>query len=306
MKKPQGQEGGERRRPVKIAAGSTRRVRGGTRAVTRGRAAGGRRLPWRRLARTFWRLLLCLVVGAALGVGAKAGWTWLTSSPRFAVSKLVIHAGPRVTEPEVRMLAAIAEGDNIFSFRLADCVRALELHPWVKRASVMRELPDRVTIEIVERKPRALAALGSLYYVDGEGEVFKKVLPGESADFPVFTGLTLREVVERQAGVEARLLSGLALVALAERSSFFPATELSEIRLDRTYGALAIRTGDGMRVRFGFGNFPDKWMRLERTLVEMGADIAKVAELDLNYESKVTVRLRAGYRVASAAAEDPG
>ena len=294
-------QSGERQKTVRI---SRAKKRGDTRAIARSRDVS-RAIPWRRIARGLGVVLFCLLIGASLGVAAKAGWTWLSSSPRFAVRQMVIRTGPKVTEREVRMLAGVKEGDNIFRFRLADCVASLEIHPWVKRASVMRELPDRVVIDIVERKAAAVIALGSLYYVDTDGEVFKKVLPGENLDLPVLSGLTLRQVVERSPEADALIREGLDLSGLASRSAILPAEEVSEIRLDHTWGAIIIRAGDGMRIRFGSGNFPDKWMRMEQTLAELGADVAKVAELDLNYESKVTVRLRDGYRLASASAEPP-
>jgi len=294
-------QSGERQKTVRI---SRAKKRGDTRALARGRDVS-RAIPWRRIARGLGVVVFCLLIGAALGVGAKAGWAWLTSSPRFAVNQVVVRTGPKVSEREVRMLAGVSEGDNIFRFRLADSVASIQIHPWVKRASVMRELPDRVVIDVVERKAAAVIALGSLYYVDTDGEVFKKVSPGESFDFPVLTGLTLKQVVEHSAGTEAMIREGLSLAELAGKSAILPADEISEIRLDPTWGAIIIRAGDGMRIRFGSGNFPDKWMRLERTLAELGPDAAKVEELDLNYESKVTVRLREGYRLASAA-EPPG
>ena len=60
-----------------------------------------------------------------------------------------------------------------------------------------------------------------------------------------------------------------------------------------------------MRISFGHGDYENKFVRLEQTLIELGDDAAKVMELDLNYESRVTVRLRDGYRVASAQADSP-
>lgn len=285
------------KRGVTRAAADEDRGRTRTRRLSH---VSARPFPWRRGLRALAVVAACLSAGGLLGGGAKAAWTWLSTSPRFAIRQVAVRTGPRVTEAEIRMLANLKEGDNIFSFRLAETVAELEIHPWVKRAAVMRELPDRVSIEVVERRARAVIALGSLYYVDDDGEVFKKVLAGESLDLPVFAGISLRAVVEKTPAAAGLIRQGLEIVTLAERSRILPADELSEVRLDTTYGAVAVRATDGMRIRFGTGNYPDKWMRLERTLVELGTDAGKVAELDLNYESRVTVRLRTGYRLASA------
>jgi cell division protein FtsQ len=242
-------------------------------------------------------------LGAGLGAGAKELWTYLTHSPRFAIKQIVVRTGSRVTEREIRMLANLKEGDNILGFRLSDCVAGIQIHPWVKRASVMRQFPDRVVIEVQEREPVALVSLGSLYYVDQDAEIFKKLLPGEALDYPVLSGITLREVVEDKAQVDPLLHLGLDIIGVTAKSRIFPAQDISEIRLDRVSGAVVVRASDGMTVRVGEGELSEKWRRLERTLVELGDQTRKVAELDLNYQGRVTVKLKDGYRVAAAGAE---
>ncbi len=256
-----------------------------------------------RGARALALAMTFVAVGAGLGIGAKSAWTWVTHTPRLAIKEIVVRTGDRVGEAEVRRLADVALGDNVIAFRLRECVQAIELHPWVKRASVMRELPDRVVIEILERDPVAVIALGALYYVDDEGEIFKKVLPGEAIDYPAFTGITLSEAVDDKESVAALLSLGIEVVELSRDSLILPWAEVSEVRLEPGRGATVVRASDGVRIVLGRGELGDKWMRVERALVELGDETEKVAELDLNFESRVTVRLRDGYRVASTGDE---
>ena len=244
-------------------------------------------------------------LGAGLGLGAKALVSWAMHSPRFAIREIIVHTGPRVREEEVLRLADLSAGDNIFAFRLSEAVSAIELHPWVKSASVMRELPDRVVIDVLERKPVAVISLGALYYVDEEGEVFKKVLPGETVDYPVITGISLREVVEDKDKVTPLLQSAVSVIEIARDSLILPEKDISELRLDEKQGLTLVRNGDGMEILLGQGKFADKWRRLEQVLVELGEEASKVAELDLNYQERVTVRFKEGYRVASSH-DEPG
>jgi len=279
-------------------------------SVTATRKAGSRKrktsLSVKKLARALLVVAGCLAAGAAAGAGAKTLWSWVTHSPAFAVKELVIRTGERVKRGEIKTLAGVTEGDNILSFRLADCVEAIEIHPWVKSASVMRELPDRVVIEVAEREPAAIIALGSLYYVDRDGEIFKKLLPYEAADYPVITGISLRAAVEEKKETERLIRLAIEIIELAKESRVMSQPAISEVHLDRTYGATVVRTGDGMRIRFGRGEYAGKFKMLERTLLELGSGSARVAELDLTYESRVTIRLREGYRVAAADAGGPG
>ncbi|HUT52574.1 MAG TPA: FtsQ-type POTRA domain-containing protein [bacterium] len=299
-------------RTVKIGARALKGPKTVRTASRPGRSAAGggarrRGLVQGRLFRAVAVIVVVSGVGAGLGAGAKELWSYLTHSPRFAIKEIVVRTGKRVTEREIRMLADLKEGDNILGFRLSDCVAGIQIHPWVKRASVMRQFPDRVVIEVEEREPVALLSLGSLYYVDADGEIFKKLLPGDVMDYPVLSGITLREVVEGKARIDPLLRLGLDVIAVAKQSRIFPARDISEVRLDRVTGAVVVRASDGMLVRVGAGELAGKWRRLERTLVELGDETKKVAELDLNYEGRVTVKLKEGYRVAAAgAAAMPG
>ena len=241
-------------------------------------------------------VLAFVMVGGGLGAGARGFWNWMTHSPRFAIREIVVRTEDKVSEVEVTRLANLNLGDNIFSFHLRECVEAIEIHPWVRRASVMRELPDRVIVEVSERQPVALVGLASLYYVDGEGEVFKKVLPEERMDYPIFTGIALRDLVEDKESVEPLIGLGLEVLDVAEGSVIFSPDHISEVHLDRAYGATMVRASDGLRVRLGRGDLDKKWERLEHALIELGSESTKVAELDLNFEGRVTVRLKDGYR----------
>jgi cell division protein FtsQ len=281
---------GKERAPAKDAR--TRRVK----PVRQGPGAG-ERLRMLLSRRWFRALTLALLVGAAgsgLGMAARGGWVWLTHTPHFAIREIVVRHGPRVSASEVRQLANLSEGDNILAFRLRPTVEAIELHPWVKRASVMRELPDRVVIEVAEREPVGLVSLGALYYVDDEGEIFKKVQPGETVDYPVFTGITIQEAVEDKEGVAPLLALGLSILSQARESLILPLAEISEVRLDRSEGAIVVRASDGLRIILGRDDLPQRWQRAEQALVRLGDEAVKVSELDLNYEDRVTVRLREG------------
>ncbi len=280
--------------------------RRGPRMTAREAWAKARAFAGSKAARSISAALVCVALGGVVGIGAKSGWSWLVTTDRLAIREIVIRTGDKAPEREIRTLAEIREGDNIFSFHLSELVKAIEIHPWVEAVSVMRELPDKVVIDVVERERVAMVSLGSLYYVDKKGEIFKKVMPGEKMDFPVLTGLTLREAVDEREKVESLLKMGLEIVELTGSSEVFNADRVSEVRLSSEYGAVAVRVEDGMRVRFGREGYAEKLARLERALVELGPDSAKVAELDLNYEGRVTVRLKEGYRVASSAEDRPG
>ncbi len=297
-----------RKEPARSSAASAvRKGRTASRSKPGARSATGRGRQGFRAGSIFnlrvFKILLvicgCLAAGAGVGAGAKSLWSWVTHSPYLSIKEVEVRTGQRVSSREVRMLADISEGDNILGFSLVDCVESIRIHPWVKEASVMRQLPDRVVIEIKERSPAAMVSLGTLYYVDEDGEIFKKVLPGDDMGYPVITGLNLRDVVEDKKDIEPLIKMSLELIELSRSSEVLPFSEVSEVHVNRVRGPTLVRTGDGMRIRFGKSDYQDKWLRMERTLQELSVEASKVAELDLNYEDRVTIGLRKGYWVAS-------
>jgi cell division protein FtsQ len=83
---------------------------------------------------------------------------------------------------------------NFFGVNLKDVRRRVETVPWVRKASVRRQWPDRLVIEIEEH--RALARWSERWLVNTHGDVFE----GETdAALPRFAGPpgTEREVTRR-------------------------------------------------------------------------------------------------------------
>src|SRR4029077_3744602 len=127
--------------------------------------------------------------------------------------------------------------------------RAIAESPWVARATVRRQFPDRVIVDVVERRPKAIVNLGGLFYVDAAGVIFKRLAGGDNVDFPVVTGLRLADLE----GPEGRelLARALELQGLLERDPAFGPSRVSELHVSRESGVSVITTGDAMEIRFG-------------------------------------------------------
>lgn len=114
---------------------------------------------WLSLAR-----LLLLLDALALAVV-------VFDAPYFKVARVTLSGLDRTTASEV-MRAARLDGQNVL---LLDCRRieqSVERLPTVKRAIASRQLPDRVSIAVQERQPRAIwESKATRFLVDDEGVV---------------------------------------------------------------------------------------------------------------------------------------
>src|SRR5207249_2196829 len=122
-----------------------------------------------------------LAVGTILVVGSVASH-WIRHTPLLAVAAVEIAGLHRLPEGLVRTAAAVPPGANLVAFDPAAVAARVEALPGVRRARVIRQLPDRVTVLVEERAPYALLNVGGgpgagpgrpegLVWIDVEGHL---------------------------------------------------------------------------------------------------------------------------------------
>ena len=142
---------------------------------------------------------IVLVVSAAVGV-AWAARRHVMTSARFAVTEIDVLGHDRRSADSIAAESGVTAGANVFSLDL-DAARARILaDPWIAQATLARKLPGTILIEVTERKPVALVAMGDIYLATAEGEPFKKLAPEDSVDLPLVTGLRADALAEDRDG----------------------------------------------------------------------------------------------------------
>ncbi len=224
--------------------------------------------------------ILALLGGAGAGTwyGGRSGWAWLTTSKTFALDRLEVEGAQRLSPDAVRKASGLAVGENVFRADLAAAEAQLAQIPWVRRAEVTRELPRTVRIRLEERQPVAQVAIGALYLVDDEGDLFKRAAAADGVDLPLGTGLSRERFEKDPAGVRVDLSRALELLGEVQRRKL---PELSEIHVDPSLG-LTAHLGDGATaVELGWGDLAGKLDRLERARAELARRRLAVSSIDL-------------------------
>jgi len=239
--------------------------------------------------------LLWSVAGAAAVAGLAAGWRHLQDGDALRIR--AIRTGPlaRASAAELLALSPVRVGDGWLSADVEAMEQALSRHPWVREVRVRRAWPPSLEVKVTEREPRALVDLGGLYLVDDRGEVFKRAVPGDGLDLPVVTGISREAWVERRADVEPLLSAALALLARWAERGLDRSAPVSEIHIDPDFGTTIWAGDDGLEVRLGHGELPDKLERLERVLSALSAEGQRAEVLHLDNRRRpdwVAVRLK--------------
>jgi cell division protein FtsQ len=241
-------------------------------------------------------LILKSVLAAVIAVDAVLAlvlvYLFFLHMPYFNLQKVDVTGNHRLSRTEIIEAAEVEAGANLLTINLRALTDRLKRHPWIRSAVVYRRFPGQLIIEVEERAPRAILAAEKLYYVDEQAEFFSRLLPGDSVEYPLFTGVTASQLESRGSEVREMVRRGLGLLDLLDRSrSGLEVSKISEIRIDLGEG-LSLQTRAGRVIALGKSNFEGKlqrYDRLKRFLTRRGQwSSARIINLD--FEDRALVR----------------
>ncbi len=159
------------------------------------------------------------------------------------------------------------------------------------KAEVGRVFPREIVIRITEREARAIINLGYLYYVDGNGEIFKVLSAEDRLDYPVITGIDRSFLLDKPEQGKELLENAMKIIdQLAERT-IFSLDKVSEIHVDRKSSIALMTYRAGVPVQLGFRGHAAKLDRLERIYHELEPKLPVLKGIDLNVADRVIVKI---------------
>lgn len=252
--------GTKQERPTPPVPASSRLTVRGARRNRKKRVSLWARVPDRRAVidacgRALRRSLPAIAATAivlALGAGAVLGYRFVTTSSRFAIARVEIRGAAQLSPDDLRVALPVRLGDNIFRADLHDVTRALRANPWIRTASVRRQLPNTLVVELREHVAAAVVQLGTdLYLADATGHVFKRAQleTGETDRLPIVTGLGKDQLRAAPEDTAELIVRALGVLSRWRANALRP--EISEIHVD-AHHAITLRTYDrGVAIQLG-------------------------------------------------------
>jgi len=234
-------------------------------------------------------------VPAAVGVVlALLAWPYVRDAiqqhPYFAVREVVVRGNRHLAPDAVRRLAGVEPGKSVWAVDSVRAERSLEDAPWVRRARVWRELPDRVVIQVREERPVAIVALSdaapALHYVGPHGKVFARLEPTDPRDHPYITGLRVADLGADAVGLRA-IRRSISLLRLAGRRG-----RVSEIHVDRERGLTLLPVDPRIPIEVGWVDYRRRLARLNTVLERLAGRQDEIIRVSLRFEDEVIVRVR--------------
>jgi cell division protein FtsQ len=143
--------------------------------VDLGRGAGRLRTDAKGIKKATLQFLLAIVIVGGGWLGWQAYQVFLHAET-FQIAGIDVKGMKQMSEAELREIAGVFTGQNIFRVDLEAAASRARANPWVQDVRIYRRLPNRISMVVTERVPYALLDTGSgRYLMDGDGVVIDRI-----------------------------------------------------------------------------------------------------------------------------------
>ena len=194
----------------------------------------------------------------------------------FGIEKITIRGLERLSEDVIREALGLTANNTSLLFDTQSAKHRLEALPWVKRARVMRLLPDALEVTVEEREPFVLwQRAGEIFVADREGRVLT-----------IFDGLTFGDL-PLVVGEGAPEAAGDLFLAL-ERHGTVRSELKAAVRVAARRWDLVLKSG--VKILLPEEGLPAALNALADVDGSGGLLERGVAQIDLRLPDRVTVR----------------
>ncbi len=271
-----------------------------TRRASRSTKFAAPRRPWWRPQSAFGRILLggaAFIVLAGVVTLAIVVRQFLVRDAHFRIagaSSIQSSGLSEVNRTEVLPVFGEDIGRNIFFVPLSLRRKQLEAIPWVQQATVMRFLPDRLSVNIVERTPVAFVRQGErVELADADGVILDMppvMMAQHHYSFPVVTGINARDSL---ASRRARMAVYQSFIAELDQNNRHLTEQVSEIDVSdpEDLRATLPEQGSDILAHFGENHFLERLQIYQSHIAEWRQRYPKLIGVDLRYNGEVPLEM---------------
>ncbi|MBM3889613.1 MAG: FtsQ-type POTRA domain-containing protein [Verrucomicrobia bacterium] len=229
---------------------------------------------------------------------------FFAKNPRYNVASIEVETDGKLKREQIIELAGMHEGQNIFTLDLAAIRNALETYPVIRRAEILRQMPNKVRIIVSERVPVAMFytrpqygsprdSAGSVsYLIDSEGVVMRPVelFTRPEKRLPLLRNVNARDIRLGQRLRNEQVQRALDLVHLGETNGIVPYADYDWVDLSRD-DCVVMCTARGGRFTFSPTDFTTQLRRMkyilqhakQRNLIVKGCDLSVGTDVPVTF-----------------------
>ncbi len=249
------------------------------------------------------KFLIVAALGTGLYFSVRKTISWvILKNPDYNVAELDVQTDGLLDSERVLQTADLHKGSNIFLVNLNRAKTRIESIPEVEHVQVSRQLPNRITVEINERKPVAwlstvrgadsrdeVVASKDSFLIDANGVLLlpRKLSP-QDRYLPIirhYNGANLAEGTQTE-GEEIK--AALDLLRAHQDSLVAARFQIQEIDLAKRYG-LQVTDRNGTQVLFALEEMDRQLKRLDTYLQYTDQHGQRIQTINLLVQKNVPV-----------------
>ncbi len=249
------------------------------------------------------KFLIVAALGTGLYFGVRKTVSWvILKNPDYNVAELDVQTDGILESEQVLQTADLHRGSNIFLVNLNRAKTRIESIPEVESVQVSRQLPNRISVQISERKPVAwlstargaatreeIVASKDSFLIDANGVLLlpHKLSP-EDRYLPIirhYTGATLTEGAQIDT---EEVKAALDLLRAHQDSLVAARFQIQEIDLAKHYG-LQVTDRNGTQVLFPLEEMDRQLKRLDTYLQYTDQHGQRIQTINLLVQKNVPV-----------------
>ncbi len=247
--------------------------------------------------------LIVAGLGTALYFGASKAVSWvILKNPEYNVAELDMQTDGVLDADQVLQVADLHKGGNIFLVNLNRAKTRIESIPEVEQAQVNRQPPNKIVVQITERKPVAwlstargtdardevVASKNSLF-VDGQGVLLQpRKVSAQDRFLPIIRHYAGPTVVEGAQTEGDEIKAALELIRAHQDSLVATRFQIQEIDLAKRYGLL-VTDSVGTQVLFDLSEMDRQLKRLDTYLQYTDQHGQRIQTINLLVQKNVPV-----------------
>jgi cell division protein FtsQ len=246
-----------------------------------------------------WISVLILVVGTAVGAwygSREALRRFFWQNPEYNLTEIEIKTDGPLSREQVMDATGLREGVNIFGVDISDVRKGLMALAQVEHAEVERELPNKLSIQISERKPVAWVAEKSQedptvsptsFLVDRKGVLMRpRTQTEEYLRMPVIYGVPVENFEPGESVDTMELRAALELLRLtADNPTRF---QVKSVDLSKGYCMIA-SDQNRAKITFGLDHVDQQLERLNILLDSIESSKREIQTVNLLVQRNVPV-----------------
>jgi len=201
----------------------------------------------------------------------------------FSLREIMIQGNSHLTEGEVASLAGLRLSEGLLKISGKSIAENLLKSPWIKDATVRKDLPHMLRIRIYESSPFAiLESKGQAFFIDERGRILDK-MKGESVPFlPIISGDPSRK--------RAGFLEALTLAKVLKSRNIAKERGRVEIVANGEGPEDLSIVVDGILIKIGNGEYSKKLDRIAIIEEEIKKRALAIDYIDVRFNDKVVIK----------------